>query len=75
VKVFDILGVADFLRARYGDALYEDTYETHVHNQPGDFTVIELKLIITKESMTKGVSHDQECGCPTCPLHARGAGS
>lgn len=54
--IFDVLGVVEFLRARYGDALVNDVIESHVRNSPNDFTIIELKLIIAREKVGK---HDQ----------------
>lgn len=58
--IFDVLGVVDFLRARYGDALVNDVIESHVRNAPNDFTIIELKLIIPSN---KGARKDERSSC------------
>ena len=76
--IFDVLGVTEFLRARYGDALVEDVVESHIRNAPNDFTVVEVKLLISKRSMVKTSedgADDGPCGCPSCPLHTGRKGS
>lgn len=72
--IFDVLGVTDFLRARYGDRLIEDLVESRVRNAPNDFCVVEIKLLITRQNMEESAD-EGPCGCPTCPLHAGRKGS
>lgn len=41
--IFDVIGVVDFLRARYGDRLIEDLVASNVRTAPDEFVIIELK--------------------------------